>query len=116
MSHERLYSSADFFKPSKDDPIRSVVTESPDAVVVAWQVEPGQTIAPHVHPSGQDTWIVIAGHGEYIIDEQGTTRNIKPGDIVIAHTGAVHGVHNRGAEVLRFISVVAPAEAGYQLV
>jgi len=116
MNQERVYASGDFFTPSAGEPIRSVVTESPDAVVVAWHVEPGQTIAPHVHPSGQDTWIVLAGCGEYIADERGTTRMIRPGDIAIAHTGAVHGVHNRGADVLRFISVVAPAEAGYRLV
>jgi len=116
MSQERIYSSAAFFTPSDGEPVRTVVTESPDAVVVAWHVEPGQTIAPHVHPSGQDTWIVTAGQGDYIVDGQGTTRVIRAGDIVIAHTGAVHGVHNPSAEVLRFISVVAPAEAGYRLV
>jgi mannose-6-phosphate isomerase-like protein (cupin superfamily) len=37
------------------------------------------------------------------------------GDIVIASTSQVHGVFNDGSEPLRFISVVAPASAGYEL-
>nr|WP_244913281.1 hypothetical protein [Phormidesmis priestleyi] len=38
------------------------------------------------------------------------------GDVVIAHTGCVHGVLNNSDEPLVFISVVSPADAGYQLV
>ncbi len=115
MSATRIFSSSDFFQPAEGEPIRSVITESSDAVVVAWYVKPGQETRAHVHPAGQDTWTVLAGTGDYYLDSVGTTRPIKHGDVVIAHTGEVHGVVNNGEVPLMFVSVVAPADAGYQL-
>ena len=116
MSKDRIFDSSQFFQATDEEPIRSVVTESPDAVVVAWYVKPDQKILPHQHPNGQDTWTIISGKGEYYLDKIGTTQPIAAGDIVIAHTGSVHGVFNNGSEPLVFISVVCPATAGYQLV
>jgi mannose-6-phosphate isomerase-like protein (cupin superfamily) len=37
------------------------------------------------------------------------------GDVVVAPIGNIHGVHNTGTAPLILISVVTPAEAGYQL-
>lgn len=103
-------------QPADGEPIRSVVTETVESVVVAWHVKPGQTIAPHVHPAGQDTWTILSGMGEYICSQHGARKPIKAGDIVIARTNDVHGVFNSGHEPLIFISVVAPASAGYERV
>lgn len=75
----------------------------------------GQETRAHVHPTGRDTWTVLAGTGDYYLDSVATTQPIKPGDVVIAHTGEVHGVVNNGEVPLMFVSVVAPADAGYQL-
>ena len=38
MSATRIFSSSEFFQPAEGEPIRSVITESRDAVVVAWYV------------------------------------------------------------------------------
>jgi quercetin dioxygenase-like cupin family protein len=116
MSATRIFNSSSFFQPTDGEPIRSVVTESKDATVVAWYIKPGQKILPHIHPNGQDTWTILTGKGEYYLDQEGTTKAIEAGDVVIAHVGCVHGVFNNGDEPLVFISVVSPAEAGYQLV
>jgi len=116
MSEERIFNSSQFLQPSEDEPIRSVVTESKDAVVVAWHVKPKQKIAPHIHPNGQDTWTVLSGKGEYYLDATGGAKQIVAGDIAVAPLGCVHGVFNSGDEPLIFISVVTPATAGYQLV
>ena len=113
---ERVYETADFVQVSDTEPIRSVVTESAHAVVVMWHVLPGQSIAPHVHPDGQDTWTVLAGQADYILDAQGSTRPLAPGQIAVARAGEVHGAINRGAVPFEFVSVVAPFEAGYALV
>jgi quercetin dioxygenase-like cupin family protein len=116
MMQTRIFNSTDFFHPTDHaEPIRSVITESPDAVIVAWHIKPGQSIAAHIHPHGQDTWTILSGTGEYYLDQTGSTQPIVPGDVVIAPIGAVHGVVNHGIEPLRFISVVSPATAGYQL-
>ncbi|PSB04393.1 cupin domain-containing protein [Merismopedia glauca] len=116
MSQTRIFNSSEFFQPTNGEAIRSVVTESKDAIVVAWYINPGQEIPAHIHPNGQDTWTVLSGKGEYYLDEAGTRKAIAMGDIVIAHTGCVHGVFNNSDEPLVFISVVSPSDAGYQLV
>lgn len=116
MSETRIFNSSDFFQPTDGEPIRSVITESKNAVVVAWYIQPGQTIPAHIHPNGQDTWTILTGCGEYYLDEARTTTAIAAGDVVIAPTGCVHGVFNHGNKPLVFISVVSPADAGYQRV
>jgi quercetin dioxygenase-like cupin family protein len=116
MNATRIFESSRFFRPADGEPIRSVISESKDAVIVAWYIKPGQETRAHVHPAGQDTWTILAGTGEYYLDGSGTTKSIKPGDVVIAHTGEVHGVLNNGDGPLMIVSVVSPADAGYQLV
>lgn len=116
MNTTRIFNSSTFFQPTDGEPIRSVVTESQDAVVVAWYIKPGQTILPHIHPDGQDTWIILTGKAEYYLDQVGTTKPITAGDVVVAPSGCVHGVFNNGDQPLVFISVVSPFDAGYQLV
>ena len=113
MSQLRTFPYSAFMQPADGEPIRSVVLETPHSVIVAWHVRPGQAIAPHTHPRGQDTWTVLAGEGLYQVDASGTTVPISPGDIVVAREGEVHGVRCTGTEPLRFVSVVAPLEAGY---
>jgi quercetin dioxygenase-like cupin family protein len=113
----RIFKSTEFFQPTTTtEPIRSVISESQDVTIVAWFINPGQTIPPHIHPNGQDTWTVLSGMGQYYLDELGNHQPIVAGDVIIAIAGDVHGVHNHGDEALTFISVVAPLEAGYQLV
>jgi quercetin dioxygenase-like cupin family protein len=116
MSSNRIFKSSKFFQPSAGEPIRSVIAETPDAVIVAWYIQPGQEIAAHVHPQGQDTWTILSGRGDYYLDRSGKQQSIEMGDVVIAPAGAIHGVVNSSDESLVFISVVSPLNAGYQLV
>jgi quercetin dioxygenase-like cupin family protein len=116
MGTPRIFSSTDFFQPADGEPIRSIVTQSKEAVVVAWHIKQGQKIPLHIHPHGQDTWTLLSGKGLYYLDVNGTTRSIKAGDVVVAHTGEAHGVANDNPEPLVFISVVSPADAGHQLI
>jgi quercetin dioxygenase-like cupin family protein len=116
MDANRIFKSAEFLQPSDREPIRSVVTTSAAATVVAWYVRSQQEISAHCHPHGQDTWTVLSGRGEYYLDRDGTTKSIAMGDVVVAPPGAVHGVFNDRDEPLIFISIVSPSEAGYELV
>jgi quercetin dioxygenase-like cupin family protein len=113
MTTTRLFKSADFCQPSDNEPIRTVLSESEHAVIVAWYVKAWQKIPAHCHPHGQDTWTVLSGTGEYCLDAD-THQKINAGDVVIAYSGQMHGVFNPGEEPLMFISVVSP-NAGYQL-
>lgn len=113
---KRIFEIPDYVQISSDEaPIRSVVSESSEAVVVMWYLLPGQRIPPHFHPEGQDTWTVLSGQGIYSLNADAETKSIFSGQIVIAYMGQVHGVINNGNEPLQIVSVVAPANAGYVL-
>jgi quercetin dioxygenase-like cupin family protein len=114
MSPGRLFKVSDFLHPSDGEPIRSVITESADAAVVAWYVKPGQQISAHVHPHGQDTWTILSGSGEYRVSAHGESMAIAKGDVLVAHRREVHGVLNTGQEPLVFVSVVSPAASGFE--
>lgn len=114
MNPPRIFQSAAFLQPADGEPIRSVISESTDAAVVAWFVKPGQRISAHVHPHGQDTWTILSGHGEYRLSADGRSTPIVPGDVVVAHRSEVHGVYNDGTEPLVFVSVVSPAASGFE--
>src|SRR5664279_4365900 len=110
----RIFSAAEHIRPSDGEPIRSVVLETEDSAVVVWHAHPGQEIAAHVHPHGQDTWTVITGEAEYY-QEGGLVAHIKAGDIAIARPGQVHGAKNSGSGPFVFVSVVASGNAGFAL-
>ncbi|EID3014796.1 cupin domain-containing protein [Salmonella enterica] len=116
MEMNRIFTSPKFLQSAADKPVRSLITQSGDVIIVSWHVRPGQSILSHIHPGGQDIWIIQAGNGDYHIDDAGNTESINAGDVVIAYTGQVHGVTNNGQEPLIFISVLSPVGAGFQLV
>ena len=112
---ERIFSVSEFVRPSDGEPIRSVVLETDESVIVVWHVRPGQEIAAHVHPHGQDTWTVVSGSADYY-QGNGVVTQLKAGDIAVAKTGQVHGAMNTDStEPFNFVSVVAPGNASYAL-
>lgn len=115
MNLSRHFKVAGFLQPADGEPIRSVITESADAVVVAWYVKPSQRLSPHRHPHGQDVWPILAGGGDHQLTAEEITRPITTGDVIVAHRGELHGVYNNGHEPLIFVSVVSPAAAGFEL-
>lgn len=114
MKDDRVFDAADHFREGHPEPPRVVITDSEHAAVVAWSVEPGQRIELHVHPHGQDTWVVLSGEGLYFTDRSQTSRPLHPGSVAVAPAGAVHGALNTGRERLRFVSVVSPALSGFE--
>lgn len=114
MEISRVFAASNFVQSSATEPIRSVICETADAVIVMWHVLPGQAIRPHLHPGGQDSWIVLSGAADYVLDASGRCRPVVAGDVVVAHPGQVHGAINRGERPFQFISVVSPGDAGYQ--
>lgn len=110
----RIFSVTEYIRPSVGEPIRSVVLETKDSAVVVWHAHPGQEIAAHVHPHGQDTWTVLFGEAEYY-QGGGIVAHLKAGDIAIAKPGQVHGALNIGPVPFVFVSVVASGNAGFAL-
>ncbi len=114
MHQQRVFDSADYFQGGSIEPPRIVISESPNAAVVCWHVEPGQRIERHLHPSGQDSWVILSGQGEYYSDRSATSLQLYPGVVAVAPAGAIHVALNTGTTPLRFVSVVSPALSGFE--
>ena len=116
MTIDRVFSSADFLQPADGEPIRSVISQSQDAAIIAWYVKPGQGISAHIHPEGQDTWTMLSGCAEYQLEANGQSRTLSSGDVAVAPRGCVHGAHNPAPDAFIFVSVVCPSQSGFELV
>jgi quercetin dioxygenase-like cupin family protein len=112
---QQEYLRFQFARPSDGEPIRSVVLETEESTIVVWHVRPGQEIAAHVHPHGQDTWTVLSGSAGYY-QGSGVVTKLQAGEIAVAKPGQVHGAMNTDSkESFIFVSVVAPGNAGFAL-
>ena len=111
----RKFVVSEFACPSDGEPIRSVVLETEESVIVVWHVLPGQELAAHVHSHGQDIWTVLSGSADYY-QGNGVVTKLKAGEIAVAKPGQVHGALNTDAkDPFVFVSVVAPGNAGFAL-
>jgi mannose-6-phosphate isomerase-like protein (cupin superfamily) len=73
------------------------------------RVQPGGTTTPHYHPQTEEIYYITSGRGVMTID--GETRSVGPGDAIGIPPGAIHKIHNDGADELRLLCCCAP---GYE--
>ena len=110
----RVYSVENYVKPSSEASSKTILLETSDAIIAVWYVMTGQEIEAHIHPKGQDTWIVLEGNAIYYTGD-GVNKPISKGQVVVARPGEIHGVMNTSNEPLIFVSVLSPRDAGYKL-
>jgi len=67
--------------------------------------EVGGAAQAHDHPF-EETYFFLAGEVELELD--GEVHTIRPGDVVFAGVGSVHGFYNTGTERVRWIETQAP--------
>jgi quercetin dioxygenase-like cupin family protein len=67
--------------------------------------EVGGSAQQHDHPF-EETYFFVAGEVEAELD--GETVTLRPGDVVFAGVGSVHGFYNTGSERVRWIETQAP--------
>ncbi len=82
--------------------VELAVTEAQSIAV--WGVRPGQKVPTHIHPDGQDTWIMIKGELTYYMGN-GQRRSIASGNIDVAEHHQIHGALNEGSEDAIFVSI-----------
>ena len=92
--------------PSKGSTSREVIFKMHQEIHI-WRVVTGEWIFPHIHPHNEDSWYIIQGVGEYYTTVQ-DKKTVKPGDIVVASPGDVHGIFNSGPEDIIIFSVLSP--------
>jgi quercetin dioxygenase-like cupin family protein len=70
------------------DPIRTVLAEAPELMVVRFAFEAGDAGALHSHPHVQSTYV---RSGRYRFTLDGRDFEIGPGDAFVIPSGAEHG-------------------------
>lgn len=68
--------------------------------------EPGQEQKPHTHDGADKVYVVLEGEGEFQIGDE--RRVVGAGHAVLAPSGVVHGVVNRGDRRLVTLAFMAP--------
>jgi quercetin dioxygenase-like cupin family protein len=80
------------------------------------RVAPGEKVRPaHSHPNGEEVIYIIRGSGRVLV--AGEVTAVREGMAVLFPQGAVHMLHNSGAEEMKVICFFAPPTslANYQM-
>lgn len=80
--------------------------------VAVWGVKPGQVVAAHFHPDGQDTWVMLRGELTYYLGD-GRRCVIRAGEVDVADRDQVHGAINEGTEDAVFVSIYSAPKLGW---
>lgn len=112
---ERIYTAKNLVKFSDEGAKVTQVVTTDYSEIFVWGVKPGQEVEAHIHPNGQDTWIMIQGELTYYLGN-GQTKIIKAGQIDVASKDIIHGCINDGNKDAIFISIHSPVDIGYKTV
>jgi mannose-6-phosphate isomerase-like protein (cupin superfamily) len=72
-------------------------------------LEPGQATQRHYHARTEEIYVVVKGSG--LLEVDGETQTIRPGDAVLIPPGAWHELENTGTSELRILCCCAPPYA-----
>jgi mannose-6-phosphate isomerase-like protein (cupin superfamily) len=67
-------------------------------------IEPGCSIGSHTHENEEEIFYILKGQA--VIDDNGTSVVVRPGDAVLTGGGASHAVENIGDETLEMAAVI----------
>lgn len=83
-----------------------LAAESCSACVI--RVAPGDKVRPaHSHPLGEEVIYIVSGEGRVLV--AGEVAPVRAGSVVLFPRGAVHMLHNTGAEEMKVMCFFAPA-------
>lgn len=89
---------------SASRPAMAVLLDTPDARLIVFRIEPGQSVAPHHSVS---TVILTVLEGEGIVLGRDGERPCRPGDVVAYDPGETHGM--RAVDrTLELLAIIAP--------
>ncbi len=67
-------------------------------------LQPGSSIGEHVHEKETEYFIILRGDGT--VTDNGVSKPIHPGDVMITGSGGSHSIMNTGNEDLVFHAVI----------
>ncbi len=69
-------------------------------------LQPGQSQKPHTHQGADKVYFVLQGRGTFLVGNE--EKVLQTGEIVLAPSGAVHGVKNEDRQDLSLLVWMAP--------
>ena len=117
MTNERIFNTSHYAHWSAHNEEKGRVTEisvTSKQSVAVWTVRPGQRVPTHLHPDGQDTWIMLKGELTYDLGN-GEKKIISAGYIAVAQHHEIHGALNEGSEDALFISIYSAPHLAVEL-
>lgn len=78
----------------------------PELSLLELTMEPGASIAPHLHRGHSDAFYVLEGAVEFEVG--GRTFDASPGAFVLSPPDVVHGIRNTGPTRARLLNLHAP--------
>ena len=70
-------------------------------------LEPGEATERHYHRASEEIYFVVKGSG--LMEVDGDSKHIRPGDAVLIPAGAWHTLENDGNSELRILCCCAPS-------
>jgi len=67
-------------------------------------IPPGAGIGTHAHSGETEYFYIIEGTG--IVNDNGSTVEVQPGDVVVTGSGAMHNIENHTNAPLRLVAVI----------
>jgi quercetin dioxygenase-like cupin family protein len=104
LSNPRTFDVETLVRFSNEKAIVTEIAITDHSSIAVWGVRPGQQVPAHIHPDGQDTWIMVKGELTYYLGD-GQKQIISAGQIDIAEPLQVHGAINEGLEDAVFLSI-----------
>ena len=70
------------------------------------QFHPGEDFHAHYHNVMEENFFILSGEVDIVVD--GVVHHLTPGDLIHIEPGEVHYVINRGTEMVKMVSTLAP--------
>ena len=111
--NQRTFDPEALVKFSDAKPVVTEIVITEHSSIAVWGVRPGQEVPAHIHPDGQDTWIMLRGALTYYLGN-GERKAIRAGQVDIADHHQVHGAVNEGNEDAVFLSIYSAPKLGWE--
>ena len=111
--NERIFALAEQVRFSEQAATVTEIILTENSSIAVWGVKPGQQVQAHIHPDGQDTWVMLRGTLTYYLGNT-QRRTLAVGQVAIAEKNQVHGAINESSEDAVFVSIYSARQLGYE--
>jgi quercetin dioxygenase-like cupin family protein len=113
MTNTRILSLESHVRFSNESATVTEIINTGNSSIAVWGVKPKQIVPAHLHPDGQDTWVMLRGTLTYYLGN-GENQELNVGQVAIADQNQIHGAVNNSSEDAVFVSIYSAPQIGYE--